>query len=174
MTSDCQSDSNRENGRRGCGPRTAAGKARSRRNALQHGLAAGILIEPALRDAVERLARAIAGNDADLVRLNQARDIAEAQLDLARVQRIKVALLNSQFVDGLPARDLGAVGANFEAACLKSPAADASNEAEPPANPAPAPSLEILAQLARLERYERRAISRGRRAMRAFLTRRGG
>jgi hypothetical protein len=40
MTSVRKIEANRHNGRKSCGPRTAAGKATASRNALQHGLAA--------------------------------------------------------------------------------------------------------------------------------------
>lgn len=44
MTSAAQIEANRRNSQRSTGPRTEAGKARSRRNALRHGLAARTLI----------------------------------------------------------------------------------------------------------------------------------
>jgi len=44
MTSEAQIEANRRNSQRSTGPRTEAGKARSRRNALRHGLAARTLI----------------------------------------------------------------------------------------------------------------------------------
>ena len=40
MPSDAQIEANRRNARNSTGPRTEAGKERSRRNALRHGLAA--------------------------------------------------------------------------------------------------------------------------------------
>jgi hypothetical protein len=99
MTSERMIASNRSNGRRGLGPRTAAGKASSRRNALRHGLAASLLDEPAMCAKVAALARAIAGAGADTARLNQARIIAGAQIDLARIREAKVRIMNSHPLD---------------------------------------------------------------------------
>jgi len=44
MTSAAQIEANRKNAKRSTGPRTAEGKAQSRRNALRHGLAARTLV----------------------------------------------------------------------------------------------------------------------------------
>jgi hypothetical protein len=46
-----------------------------------------------LAPELERLARKIAGNTDDAITLERARDIAQAELDLARVRRAKVALI---------------------------------------------------------------------------------
>ena len=46
MTSSKQIQANRENAKKSTGPRTEAGKARSRRNAWKHGLTAETLIIP--------------------------------------------------------------------------------------------------------------------------------
>jgi hypothetical protein len=103
MTSDRQIVSNRSNGRRSRGPRTAAGKASSSRNALRDGLAVSVLDKPVMCAEVERLAHAIAGNDADNFRLERARIIAEAQVDLVRIQDAKVTLMNSHTVGAMSA-----------------------------------------------------------------------
>jgi hypothetical protein len=61
---------------------------------MRHGLAIPVTIGPALADAAERLARVIAGQDVDPIRLEGARRVAEAQIDLLRVRRARLALLN--------------------------------------------------------------------------------
>jgi hypothetical protein len=99
MTSNRKIASNRKNGRRSRGPRTAAGKASSSRNALRHGLAVSVLNEPAMCSEVETLARAIAGDGAHNIQLNHARVIAEAQFDLIRIQDAKVAIMNSHIAE---------------------------------------------------------------------------
>jgi hypothetical protein len=96
MTSDHKITSNRSNGSRGRGPRTPTGKASSSRNALRHGLTVSVLNDPAMCAEVEKLARALAGEQCDDFQLSQARIIAEAQIDLARIQDVKIGLLNSQ------------------------------------------------------------------------------
>jgi hypothetical protein len=52
-----------------------------------------LLSSPALAEQVEKLAREIAGSAEDAIPLHYARDAAYAEIDLARVRRIKVALI---------------------------------------------------------------------------------
>src|SRR5690349_6772771 len=96
MTSARRIASNRRNAQKSCGPRTRAGKARVRRNALDHGLSVSILKSPGMSADVERLARALIGSDQEGALLAQARILAEAEMDLHRIQLTKVALLNTQ------------------------------------------------------------------------------
>src|SRR5437879_4320283 len=83
---------NRRNAQRSRGPRTPAGKARASRNSFRHGLAVSVLENTATSIEVERLARTLGGDDQRLVRY--ARAIAEARLDLERIERMKVLLMN--------------------------------------------------------------------------------
>ncbi len=69
---------------------------------MRHGLSVSILKEPAMCAEVEKLARALAGPDCDDFHLRQARIIAEAQINLARIQDAKVRLLNTQFKAAMP------------------------------------------------------------------------
>jgi hypothetical protein len=168
MTSDRKIASNRKNGRRSRGPQTAAGKASSSRNALQHGLSVSVLNEPAMCSEVETLARALAGDGADDAQLAHARIIAEAQLDLARIQTAKITIMNSHLMEAKAAIRGDDITMNLQRC-------DAAFESDNPSRRctqelAMTPSIEILRQLSRLERYECRAISRRRRAMRAFLS----
>jgi hypothetical protein len=168
MTSVRKIASNRKNGRRSRGPRTAVGKANSSRNALQHGLAVSVLNEPAMCSEVETLARAIVGEGADNAQLAHARIIAKAQLDLARIQNAKITIMNSHLMEAKAAIREDDVTMNLQRC-------DAVFESDNPSRRctqevAISPSIEILRQLSRLERYECRAISRRRRAMRAFLS----
>jgi len=75
------------------GPRSGAGKNRSSRNAYRHGLTASIPSTAASAKQLDKLAREIAGNTEDPILLERARTIAQAELDLARVRRAKVALI---------------------------------------------------------------------------------
>src|SRR3954468_17899279 len=93
---------NRENARRSSGPRSAVGKARSARNAFRHGLSVPVLHDPQLAPEVTKLARRIAGRD---VLTDLAASIAEAQLDLLRVRRLRSELINRALCDGNPSTD---------------------------------------------------------------------
>jgi len=74
------------------GPHSAAGKARSSRNALRHGLTATVHRDPALTTEIERNAKAMCGDDDDPLLIEQAMAIAGCDLLLrcVRVQRVAV------------------------------------------------------------------------------------
>ncbi len=75
---------NRANAKKSTGPRTAAGCAKSSRNAYRHGLSVPVQPDP---QAVDALAKAIAGETAGEVELRAARALAEAQLELKQNPR---------------------------------------------------------------------------------------
>jgi hypothetical protein len=164
MTSERKIASNRRNGQRGRGPQTAAGKASSSRNALRHGLAVSLLDDPATRSQVEKLARVIAGAGADDAQLSRARTIAEAQLDLVRIRDIKTTMMDSLAAEGI----LSSSGI-FEEQDVTTNSEGGNPGFESEDDSGDWCTQRALRQLSRLERYERRAISRRRHAMRAFL-----
>jgi hypothetical protein len=92
MASERQLAANRANARKSTGPRSASGKKRASRNALKHGLNTPMSGAEFAR-TTEALARQIAGNSKDRLRMAAARDAAAAQLELARVQRVGVAFI---------------------------------------------------------------------------------
>ena len=110
MATEKQTAANRRNAQRSTGPRSKAGKARSSRNALKHGLARALVGEPGFDEEVSRLARAIAGErQADAAVLAAATTVAEAELDLMRVRMARVQFLErlKSHPDGLqPPRKL--------------------------------------------------------------------
>jgi hypothetical protein len=83
LTSDC---ANRANAQASTGPKTSHGRARAGRNALRHGLSLPVYSDPALCEEVEALAREIAGTEANAEIQELARRVAEAQIDLRRVR----------------------------------------------------------------------------------------
>ena len=83
---------NRRNGLLGRGPKTSAGKARSSRNALKHGLSIPINRDKTLGRQIEVLARILAQSEAGNV-FGQARAAAEAGLELARARAALEAVL---------------------------------------------------------------------------------
>jgi hypothetical protein len=161
MTSERKIAANRRNGRRSRGPRTTAGKATSSRNALRHGLAASLPDEPAICGKVETLARAIAGPGANTAQMNQAKLIAEAQLDLARIRGAKVRAMDAHALEMSTSQ--GTIREDEIEGENPSSEKGGSEERATPL------SHEILRQLLKMERYERSAILRRRRAMRALL-----
>jgi hypothetical protein len=83
---------NRLNARKSTGPRSSAGKKRAAHNAYRHGLSLSSS-SAALAQHVEKLAFRIAGSTQDEIALDLARAAAAAMLDLERVRRVKLALI---------------------------------------------------------------------------------
>jgi len=125
MTSARKRAANARNARACTGPKTAAGKARAARNARGHGLSLPVLADPALAPEVELWARKIAGEGASATRLSLAARVAEAQIDLVRIRRLRLDLL-----------------------------------------PALPHDADAIRRLIRIDRYERRALSRRKFAIR--------
>src|SRR6478735_3898194 len=82
----------RVNPRRSTGPKTLLGKMRSAKNSRQHGLSVPVFFDPELVRGVSELVVAIVGKTQDEKRLLLARRVAEAQIDLVRIQRARRAL----------------------------------------------------------------------------------
>jgi len=80
---------NRANAARSTGPRTRAGKAVVARNALRHGLSVPVLADASLAAEAAALVRQIAGEDASEPRREAALRIAEAQVDVLRIRRVR-------------------------------------------------------------------------------------
>jgi hypothetical protein len=93
MATERQIAANRRNAAKSTGPRTSAGKKRARRNSYRHGLSVGAAERPEYAEQVEKLAREIAGAGADAIILEQARSIAQAQLDLTQIRRMRISLI---------------------------------------------------------------------------------
>ena len=91
MTSNRKIEANRRNGRKSCGPRTAAGKSIASRNALRHGLAAHTHRQTVPSAEIEQFARALCGNDDDPVMFAQAVKIAENEMLLQAIRNQQVA-----------------------------------------------------------------------------------
>jgi hypothetical protein len=79
MISRAKAEASRNNGRKSCGPRTAAGRSCASHNALRHGLAA-LTYKPAAFAEVERIAKAICNGDTNPLLFEQALIIAENEM----------------------------------------------------------------------------------------------
>jgi hypothetical protein len=80
---------NRRNAQASTGPKTARGKAHAARNARRHGLSLSVIADPMLSEQVAVFAREIAGETSDDNIFQLARRVAEAQIDLVRVRRAR-------------------------------------------------------------------------------------
>jgi hypothetical protein len=133
MTSERKIAANRNNANKSTGPRSEAGRAVSRLNALRHGLAASIGNKSAPGGDVEDLAKALSSASGLQSVGGVAREAAEAHLDLSRIRKIRAWLFETHYFADAAATDR---------------------------------LTELNDKLAKLERYERRAFSRRKRALR--------
>ena len=99
MTNDRQLKANRANSAKSTGPRSTGGKKRAGKNAYRHGLSLSIDLTANAKQ-VENLARKIAGGSGSKIVWDHAINAAQAQLDLARVQRVKIALIERVLARG--------------------------------------------------------------------------
>ena len=155
MPGEHQKETSRRNAAKGGGPRSAAGKRRSSRNAYRHGLAACLPCNAEQARRVEKLARKIADDTADPLILEHARLAAHARLDLDQIRRVKAATINQV----LSPRQFGAEPPDVTAAA-EAPLQEPERTAEA--------IRRVLPQLIKLDRYEHNAVIRWEHAMRAI------
>ena len=146
MTSPAKIAANRRNARRSTGPRSAAGKARARRNAFRHGLTTPASLDHVAMDRIDNLVDALTIDVHGQLQFQLATVAAEAQAEIERVRQTKVNLVNRA------SAQLREEGARLLSAGERAALAFAGK-------------TEILMAC---ERYERRAISRRNRALRAL------
>jgi hypothetical protein len=134
MSSAARKAANRRNAQKSTGPRSAAGKDRTRYNALRHGLSIPAALDPTAADRVKELMLALDQVTTGYGEYDFAKVVAEAQVDIERVRQAKAAIVNKaaqrQSSTDLALTEQVALGF----------ASQTNN-------------------LARLERYERRALS---------------
>jgi hypothetical protein len=177
VTSEGKIRANRANARASTGPKTARGRAHAARNAFRHGLSLPVHSVSAWSEEVAALAREIAGPDANREIQELARRVAEAQIDLRRVRHARHQLLSHALSD--PHYDSRA-NMREKVRVLDSPlrpnAPDMPIEApvnfvtSTPEGPQKLATilLQGAKQLRAMDRYEQRALSRRKFAIRAF------
>jgi len=179
---------NRLNGKKSRGPKTIEGKTRSARNALKHGLARPLLIMPGVSESIEELALSWVGEAATPDQLEQARRAAAAQIDLQRIESVRQAILSGPWTREIPKservmmkefRDEQRIINKIELLAHK-PQLGKADEARmekfeaqlrdamltPKTRQVELSFGEIASELLALDRYERRARSRRKKALR--------
>jgi hypothetical protein len=207
LSSPAKIEANWRNARKSRGPHTAAGKLRSSRNALRHGLAAISGHNPECLPEIERIANALCKGDTDPLLFEQALIFAENDYvlrcvrseGLAAIERMRdptatpftkprEALARAQarfrqakraYEQLLAAKSKNAATNSKDRHPAPSPTNNmvTSNDlSEPVREPKPLAMRDefdamrlALPDLKRLERYERRAWSRRKRAIRDFI-----
>ena len=166
MATERQIAANRRNAVKSTGPRSSAGKRRARRNSYRHGLSVGAAGSP---EQVEKLARKIAGAGADAMVLEQARSVAQAQLELIQIRRMRASLIQRMAEFGvLDTPDLLGTSGNMKRILKSIVSGLPCNLSVPPEPSMPSSEPDrtaeairrALPELLKLERYERSAAAR--------------
>jgi hypothetical protein len=172
MATERQIAANQRNARQSTGPRSRAGKKRAGQNAVRHGLT--VRSSAAFAKQIERLARRIAGQTTNRNVLEHARDAALATIDLVRIRRVKVALIERASALDVAQlfKDVGEIR-RFLRSTEQGKMPDLSKQANRSATLLPQGQertaeavRRALPELAKLDRYESRAAARRDRAIR--------
>jgi hypothetical protein len=159
MISNRKIRANRDNCLRSTGPKTVAGRTIAARNARRHGLRTPTLSDSLLYAEVEIIAQEIVG-DAGPELFEPPRRIAEAEIDILRVRRARRDLVSRELTTERSLLPFSRRNSPNEMAI-------AQRVLKPWGILKKLPSS-VWAQLVVFDRYERRALSRRKFAIRAF------
>ena len=93
MATERQIAANRANAQKSTGPKTAAGRSKSSRNAFRHGLSLPLWLDPAASSKADAIARALTGDKVGDEQLAAATELAQAQLELLRIRAVRAELM---------------------------------------------------------------------------------
>jgi hypothetical protein len=93
LATEKQIAANRANAKLGTGPKTVAGRLKSSRNALRHGLSCPLPFDPVTLAKVDSLVQALTGEGAEEEELASAAEFARAQLQLLRIRSMRTELM---------------------------------------------------------------------------------
>jgi hypothetical protein len=148
---------NRENSKKSTGPKTARGKARASRNAVRHGLAAARVGDALVSADAVRMAEDFGFEDMSRSQFEQFLIIAKCEVELNRITAARIAIFERELARLAAAHQHQHVHPELQdvPAQLMRHEVSAFNRAVP--------------ALWMLDRYERRALSRRRRAIVNFV-----
>ena len=120
MATEKQIRANRENAKKSTGPKTAAGRARSSRNALRHGLSLPLTPNTEMAAKADLIRKSLVSEQGKPTRVVAAIEFAQAQLDFLRIRAVRgqmMAELDSVSDDLTQLRRLAALD-RYEARAL--------------------------------------------------------
>ena len=120
MATDKQLRADRENAKKSTGPKTVAGRLKSSRNALRHGLSLPITMNAERWAEAARIAQTLVSDQADGAQVMVATEVAHAQSDLLRIYAARKQLIKELDLgsgDLAPLRRLAALD-RYECAAL--------------------------------------------------------
>ena len=93
MATEKQIAANRANAKKSTGPKTAAGRAKSSRNAYRHGLSCPLRFDPVTSAKADAIAWTLIGEEPGEQKLESAAEFVRAQLEMLRIRSTRTELL---------------------------------------------------------------------------------